>query len=131
LSRGFRALKTWFTFVCHGTDQLGAVISHTCALAQYMKQRIEASEKLELMAPVALNIVCYRFRCDNVDRINTEIVVALHESGIAVPSATTVNGHAAIRAAIVNHRTVAGDIDALLEATLAIGNAQMTSRKPA
>jgi glutamate/tyrosine decarboxylase-like PLP-dependent enzyme len=129
LSRSFRALKTWFTFVCHGTDQLGAVISHTCALAQYMKQRIEANAELELMAPVALNIVCYRFRCDDLDRVNTEIVVALHESGIAVPSATTLNGHAVIRAAIVNHRTNASDIDALLDATIAFGNAQNSARK--
>jgi len=121
LSRGFRALKTWFTFVCHGTDQLGAVISQSCALAQYMKQRIEATAELELMAPVALNIVCFRFRCENINKVNDEIVVLLHESGIAAPSVNTLDGQVVIRAALVNHRTVAADIDALLEATLALG----------
>jgi glutamate/tyrosine decarboxylase-like PLP-dependent enzyme/glutathione synthase/RimK-type ligase-like ATP-grasp enzyme len=123
LSRSFRALKTWFTFVCHGTDKMGAVVSHSCALARYMVQRIEATPELELMAPVALNIVCFRFRCDDVDRVNLDIVVALHESGVAVPSATTVDGHTVIRAAIVNHRTLSTDIDALLAATVAIGHA--------
>ncbi len=123
LSRGFRALKTWFTFVCHGTEQLGAVISHSCALAQYMKQRIEASSELELMAPVELNIVCYRFRSGKADEVNAEIVALLHESGIAVPSASTVNGHTVIRAAIVNHRTVSADVDALLDATVSFGQA--------
>jgi len=34
LSRGFRALKTWFTLKVFGTDALGAVISGTCALAR-------------------------------------------------------------------------------------------------
>jgi glutamate/tyrosine decarboxylase-like PLP-dependent enzyme len=121
LSRGFRALKTWFTLVCHGSDKLGAAISNTCALAQYMKQCVLAHPDLELMAPVALNIVCYRFRCDDVDHVNSEIIVELHESGIAVPSATTVDGHTVIRAAIVNHRTTVSDIDALLQATVAIG----------
>jgi len=37
LSRGFRALKTWFTLKVYGTDALGAVISRTCALANYLE----------------------------------------------------------------------------------------------
>jgi len=124
LSRGFRALKTWFTIVAHGTDQLGAAISHTCALARYLRDRVEACPDLELLAPVALNIVCFRYRCADADRVNAEIVADLHESGIAVPSTTTVNAQTAIRAAIVNHRTVASDIDALIDATLACGAAR-------
>ncbi len=124
LSRSFRALKTWFTLMCYGTDQLGAVMAHTCALAQTMKQRLQAYPDLELMAPVALNIVCFRFRCDNADAVNAEIVADLQESGIAVPSVTTVHGHTVIRAAFVNHRTVEADIDLLLEATQAMGQAR-------
>jgi len=107
--------------VCHGTENLGAAISNSCALAQYMKQRIEATPELELMAPVALNIVCYRFRSDNTNAVNDDLVVLLQESGIAAPSASSLDGYVVIRAAIVNHRTVAADIDALLEATLAFG----------
>lgn len=124
LSRGFRALKTWFTIVTNGTGRLGAAISHSCALARYMKDRIEACAALELLAPVSLNIVCFRYRCADADRVNAEIVADLHESGIAVPSTTTINGQIAIRAAIVNHRTVKSDIDALIEATLACGCAR-------
>ena len=128
LSRGFRALKTWFTIAVHGSEQLGAAISHSCELARYLQQRIDDCEQLELLAPVALNIVCFRHRFDGadratVDRFNAEIVADLHESGIAVPSTTTIDGKLAIRAAIVNHRTVAGDIDALIDATLALGAA--------
>lgn len=124
LSRGFRALKTWFTIVTHGTDKLGAAISHSCALARYMKDRIEACPALELLAPVALNIVCFRYRCADADRVNADIVADLQESGIAVPSTTIINGQLAIRAAIVNHRTVASDIDALLDAAQACGAAR-------
>lgn len=123
LSRSFRALKTWFTLQVYGADKLGEVISHTCALARYLRQRVEATPELELLAPVALNIVCFRYRGapvarPNLDRLNADIVIALQESGIAAPSATTLNGQLAIRAAIVNHRTTAADIDALLLATL-------------
>jgi glutamate/tyrosine decarboxylase-like PLP-dependent enzyme len=121
LSRGFRALKTWFTLQVYGSQKLGKVISNTCKLAQYLRQRVEAEPMLELLAPVALNIVCFRYRCENADRINADIVVALQESGIAAPSTTTINGQLAIRAAIVNHRTQTCDIDALIDAALCFG----------
>jgi glutamate/tyrosine decarboxylase-like PLP-dependent enzyme len=121
LSRGFRALKTWFTIKVYGAEKLGRIISNTCSLAQYMKRRIEAEPRLELLAPVALNIVCFRYRSADANRINADIVAALQESGIAAPSTATLNGQLAIRAAIVNHRTAASDIDALLDATLALG----------
>jgi len=129
LSRGFRALKTWFTLVVHGTDKLGDAISHSCRLAHYLAARVEACPQLELLAPVTLNIVCFRYRCADANRVNADIVADLHESGIAVPSTTTVDGHTAIRAALVNHRTVAADVDALVEATLALGGRR--TRSPA
>ncbi len=121
LSRGFRALKTWFTIKVYGTEKLGQVISNTCVLAQYLKQRIELSPQLELLAPVELNIVCFRYRCLNPNRINADIVIALQESGIVAPSTTILHGQLAIRAAIVNHRTTTRDIDALIKATIAFG----------
>ena len=126
LSRGFRALKAWFTIKVYGSEKLGQVISNTCALAQYMKRRIEATPMLELLAPVALNIVCFRYRCEDADRVNADILVALQESGIAAPSSTFISGHFAIRAAIVNHRTNKSDIDTLINATIKFGEAHTT-----
>jgi glutamate/tyrosine decarboxylase-like PLP-dependent enzyme len=121
LSRGFRALKTWFTIKVYGAEKLGRVISNTCTLAQYLKSRIEAEPRLELLAPVALNIVCFRYRSFNANRVNADLVIALQESGIAAPSTTIINGQLAIRAAIVNHRTTTQNIDALIDATLTFG----------
>lgn len=129
LSRSFRALKTWFTLSVYGDKKLGQVISHTCQLAQYLKQQVLQTPELELLAPVALNIVCFRYRCAGADLnwLNTEIVTALQESGDAAPSSTTLNGHIAIRAAIVNHRTTQQDIDTLLASTLKLGAILTTS----
>src|SRR5260221_156396 len=76
-----------------------------------------------LVVPVQLNIVCFRYRALNSDRINADIVADLHESGIAAPSTTILEGRVAIRAAIVNHRTQPCDIDALIDATLRFGQA--------
>ncbi|SFI18614.1 aspartate aminotransferase family protein [Bradyrhizobium sp. Gha] len=119
LSRGFRALKTWFTLKTFGTDRLGAVIARSCALAKYLETRVLAEPRLELLAFVNLNIVCFRYRAD--DAVNREIVADVQESGIAAPSSTTLDGKFAIRAAIVNHRTAESDIDALVAAVIKFG----------
>ncbi len=119
LSRGFRALKTWFTLKTFGTDRLGAMIARSCALAKYLEARVLAEPRLELLAPVNLNIVCFRYRA--ADAVNREVVADVQESGVAAPSSTTLNGKFAIRAAIVNHRTDETDIDALVSAVLEFG----------
>jgi glutamate/tyrosine decarboxylase-like PLP-dependent enzyme len=122
LSRGFRALKTWFTIKTYGTERLGAVIARTCELARYLERRITAEPRLELLAPVQLNIVCFRYRTPDADRVNAAIVIALQESGVAAPSTTIINGQLAIRAAFVNHRTQTRDIDALIAGVLEHGD---------
>jgi glutamate/tyrosine decarboxylase-like PLP-dependent enzyme len=126
LSRGFHALKAWFTLKVYGTEALGAVISRTCERARYLEGRIAQTTELELLAPVELNIVCFRFRTHDSDRINAQIVVDLQECGSVAPSTTTINGRVAIRAAIVNHRTSRTEIDTLLDETLALGRAHQS-----
>jgi aromatic-L-amino-acid decarboxylase len=121
LSRGFRALKTWFTLKTFGAERLGSVIARTCSLAGYLEARILAEPRLELLAPVQLNIVCFRYRAVDANKINGEIVIDIQESGIAAPSTTLLDGELAIRAAIVNHRTDTADIDALISAVLEFG----------
>jgi glutamate/tyrosine decarboxylase-like PLP-dependent enzyme len=121
LSRGFRALKTWFTLKTYGTERLGTIITRTCALAGYLEARVLAEPRLELLAPVQLNIVCFRYRAADANRVNGDVVMDIQESGIAAPSSTLLDGELAIRAAIVNHRTDISDIDALISAVLEFG----------
>ena len=124
LSRGFRALKVWFTLKVYGTDAMGAAISNTCALARYLESRIRETPELELLAPVELNIVCFRYRAgDDAHRVNARIVADLHEAGDVAPSTTVIEGRLAIRAAIVNHRTTRAEIDTLVEKVVAAGRA--------
>lgn len=118
LSRGFRALKTWFTLKTFGTKKLGAMMARSCDLARYLEKRVLAEPALELLAPVTLNIVCFRRR--GSDRFNQDIVIALQNSGVAAPSTTRINGRFAIRAALFNHRTEESDLDRLVDAVLAM-----------
>jgi len=115
----------------YGTARLGAAISRTCQLAQYLRRRVEETRELELAAPVQLNIVCFRYVCGDGDRVNARIVTDIQEAGIAVPSTTTIQGRLAIRAAIVNHRTQRSDVDALIDAVVKAGEREARQRKPA
>ena len=124
LSRSFRALKTWLTLQAYGTDRMGAAIAGTCGLARYLAGEVARRPQFELLAPVALNIVCFRHRgadgvsagaaAGDIDDFNAALVADLQEAGIAAPSLTTLKGKVAIRVAIVNHRSERRDIDALL-----------------
>ncbi len=124
LSRGFRALKTWFTLKVFGTERLARMMEQTCAVARHLAERVSDTPELELLAPVALNIVCFRYRSADPDRLNAEIVADLHEMGVAAPSTTSLGGRLGIRAAIFNHRTQTGDVDRLLDAVVQRGKAR-------
>ena len=119
LSRGFRALKTWFTLKAFGSEKLGRMMSQSCAMARHLEQRVRQEAELELAAGAELNIVCFRYRGN--DALNNEIVADMQEAGIAAPSLTVLDGRVAIRACFINHRTAVEDVEALVQATLTFG----------
>ncbi len=124
LSRGFRALKTWMTLQAYGTRRLGETMEQACHLARQLGDSIDQQDVLERMAPVSLNIVCFRYRCAGdieSDLLNERIAVVLQESGLAVVSTTRVKGRRVLRAAVVNHRTQASDLKVLLDGVLWLG----------
>jgi glutamate/tyrosine decarboxylase-like PLP-dependent enzyme len=126
LSRSFRALKIWMTIKEHGTRKLGRMITKNVDQAQYLGRLIEKLEHLELIAPIGLDIVCYRYNPGKMDRealneLNRELLMQLQEQGIAAPSYTTLDDVYCIRVAIANHRSRYEDFDVLVEETLRIG----------
>jgi glutamate/tyrosine decarboxylase-like PLP-dependent enzyme len=134
LSRDFRALKVWFTLRHYGVDRLGASIARTCAVAVELARRIEANAELELLAPVTLNVVCFRYVRSGtseaeLDRLNEAIAIAVQESGDAVPSTTRIGGRRALRACIINHRTNESDVDVLVESVVRAGRALAPSNE--
>ncbi len=97
-----------------------------CAQAASLGKRVQDSLMFELLAPVTLNIVCFRYiseKTDGLDGLNNAIVVTLKERGIAAPSTTTLKGQLAIRVNITNYRTETRDLDLLLEKAEKIGDA--------
>ncbi len=126
LSREFRALKIWLCFKAHGMERYARLAEQNVEQARYLTGLVEADPALELLAPTALNVVCFRFLRpglgpEALDRLNGEILMRLQEEGIAVPSGTFAKGRFAIRCAITNHRSRWEDFDALVEGVRRIG----------
>jgi glutamate/tyrosine decarboxylase-like PLP-dependent enzyme len=102
------------------------MIDRNVEQAHYVGQLVEKEPDLELVAPIGLNIVCFRFNPGGRDdqtlnALNKEILMQLQERGIAAPSYTTLNGRYCLRMAIANHRSQQADFDALAEAVVRIG----------
>lgn len=128
LSRGFKALKVWMSLKEHGIEKYKRMIRQNLEQAQFLSSLIQASQNLELLADVSLNIVCYRFNPGNLsqDELNTlnkTILMQLQEEGIAAPSYTLLQGKYALRVAITNHRSRRQDFEVLIKETNRIGNA--------
>jgi glutamate/tyrosine decarboxylase-like PLP-dependent enzyme len=127
LTRGFRALKVWMSIKEHGIDKYGRLIRQNVEQARYLAGLVDASPVLERLAPVPLNIVCFRYRAagygpGELNGLNQELLMRLHESGIAAPSSTTLGGKYTLRAAITNHRSRREDFDTMVQAVERIGN---------
>ena len=130
-SRGFHALKVWVSLLAHGWDAYERRIAHDCALAEYLARRVEETPELEGVGRQGLSIACFRYvpagapegaeREPWLNRLNERIMAELQWSGRVFPSNAVVEGRYAIRACIVNYRTEAADVDALLSLTRDIG----------
>lgn len=127
LSRNFKALKVWMSIKEHGLERFGRMIGRNIEQAHYFGKLIEKDPQLELVAPIGLDIVCFRFNPGGLDKetlnaLNKEILFQLHEQGIAVPSYTTLNGIYCLRIAIANHRSKFEDFDLFAGEVVRIGN---------
>ena len=127
LSRGFRALKAWMSIKECGLRKYSRMIQQNIEQAKYLAELINIHSKLELSAPVFLNIVCFSYvspnlSAENLDNLNKQIVIELQEKGIAVLSWTTLAGRCVMRVAIFNHRSKRKDFNLLVAKILEIGS---------
>jgi len=126
LSRGFRALRVWLALKAYGADAFGEVMDRNLAQAALLAGWVDAHPDLERMAPVGCDIVCLRYAPatvprDRLDEVNAELVLRIHESGVAIVSDTVLDGRLAVRVAIGNHRTRDSDLSLFLDTLLALG----------
>lgn len=126
LSRSFRALRVWMAFKTYGMRKHARLVEQNVSQAKYLAGLVSEAPELELLAPVPLNIVCYRFKIEGADdgtvnRLNQDLLASLQENGVAAPSSTILQGKFAIRVAITNHRSRREDFDVLVRESIRQG----------
>jgi aromatic-L-amino-acid/L-tryptophan decarboxylase len=119
LSRMSRALKLWLSLRYFGVGAFRAAIDRSIDLAQAAEARIRASDRLELLTPARLGVVCFRRRFDGADEdrlelLNRRLAEGLAASGEALISSTRLRGRFALRMCVLNHTSGPADVERTL-----------------
>lgn len=111
LGRRFRALKLWFVIRSFGVIQLQEKIREHIRIARWLEQQLISQPGFEIMAPVPLSVVCFRYRpsgisgTDKLNRINEELLHKLNATGKLFLSHTKLNGQYTLRMSIAGTLT--------------------------
>src|SRR6185295_17843536 len=102
LGRRFRALKLWFVLRSYGVEGLQALIRRHVALARELEGWIRQDPGFEVMAPVPLGLVCFRYRPEGlsdaeVDDLNRRLLERVNASRRVFLTHTRLGGRYAIR----------------------------------
>lgn len=126
LSRRFRALKVWLSLRYHGMEKFREAIHDDLQNAQRLVQLIEDEDKLEVLAPVPLSAVCFRYvaqrgSTEDFDALNQEILQRIVRRGKVFLSNASIQGKFSLRACFVNHRTTPDDVSQIVSEVMTVG----------
>ncbi|MBC8087244.1 MAG: amino acid decarboxylase [Phycisphaerae bacterium] len=110
LGRRFRSLKLWMVIRAFGAVGLAERIRHHCELAREFAGMVHYEGNWQIMAPVTLSLVCFRYAPpgyteDEIARVNAAIMEQVNAGGKAYLSHTRVGGQYMLRLAVGNIRT--------------------------
>ena len=98
LGRKFRGLKLWQVINYYGINGMQEYIREHVVNTQELKKWIEKNNNFEIVAPVPLNLICFRHIKGN--DFNEKLLKALNDSGKIYLTHTKVNGQYIIRFSI-------------------------------
>lgn len=125
-SRRARALPIWATLRAYGRTGHREMIERHLDVAAHLGRLVEDAPDMELLAPVRLSIVCFRYRPPQVpeawlDELNTRLGEELLADGRVYAGTSTYRGMRVLRPAIVNWRTTPADVELLLQVVRELG----------
>src|SRR6476469_4936317 len=102
LGRRFRALKLWFVIRSYGVEGLRAVIRRHVALARELAGWVTDDRAFELLAPVRLGLVCFRWRPrgrteEELDALNARLLAEVNATRARYLTHTRLSGRYVIR----------------------------------
>ena len=133
-SRRADVLKLWFVMQRFGSKGLGQLYDHLCGTARLLYDAIEDRDDFENLHEPESNILC--FRClgeagkgnrksapaddtKRIDELNRAVRPLYNREGTGWITATTLNGRPVLRVTMMNPRTGAEHVRALLDGIIA------------
>jgi aromatic-L-amino-acid decarboxylase len=98
LGRRFRALKLWFVIRHYGVEGMQHHVRRHVELAQEFAQWVKKDNRFELVAPVPLNLICFRHKAG--DEVNQKIMERLNRSGDLFLTHTRLNDKLTLRVCV-------------------------------
>ena len=128
LSRVARALKIWMSVQTFGMAAFRSAVQNGLDLARRAEAYVQDSAALEVMAPVSLSILCFRFNPADGDhdeetlgKVNRKVLASVFWDELAFFSSTSLKGVFALRICIINHTTTWEDVRMTLDAVVRFG----------
>ena len=106
LGRRFRALKLWFVLRSYGVEALQAKLRNHIRMARELAEKIHQEDDFELVAPVTMSLVCFRYKPKGIEDenelnlVNERLLKEINASGKSYMSHAKVNGRFFIRMVI-------------------------------
>ncbi|MFC3560885.1 pyridoxal phosphate-dependent decarboxylase family protein [Pedobacter jamesrossensis] len=107
-SRRLKALPAWFTLMSYGKTGYQEIVESNVKMAELFSKFIDENPHFQLLAPTRLNTVCFSLTNET---LASDFLNKLNATGKVFMTATVYNGRKGIRAAFVNYRTTAADIE--------------------
>jgi L-2,4-diaminobutyrate decarboxylase len=130
-SRRADVLKLWFVMQRFGTNGLGQLYDHLCHTAQLLHDAIEERGDFENLHEPESNILCFRYLgtrnrketgsatsssdLEQIDALNRELRPRYNREGSGWITATVLGGRPVLRVTMMNPRTGAEHVKALLD----------------
>ncbi len=127
-TRRFNALKLLWVIQQAGRTGLVAHVTRHNTLAQYMASLVDDVPQLELMAPVELSTVCFRYvpnslRGDEeqLDALNKTIMEEIQAGGKALVNGTILHDRFVLRSCALHYALTEDDVVAVIEEVCHVG----------
>jgi glutamate/tyrosine decarboxylase-like PLP-dependent enzyme len=119
LTRGFRALKLWFSLQVFGAAAFGQAIEHGIELAEHAGRVLQAMPDWQVVTPAQLGVITFRYspaagEGRDLAWLHQELFQALIADGSAFISTTNLGGRSVLRMCTINPRAGRADIEATL-----------------
>ncbi len=116
MGRRFRALKLWSVIRTYGVEGLRDKVRNHIAIAAKLSEMISKEDDFEILAPVIISVVCFRYNPggyteDQINILNEKLNHQLNDSGKIYLSHTVLNGIYTLRMVTAQTNVTLGHVE--------------------